>query len=349
MAARMAERWYARLSRLLEPRAARPAAADPLRERRRTSGRPTRSRASSARAPAASPKRSSGASSCRSPGRSRRPITCSATSSSTRSSTTSPSTNVSSGAAGALALPLWFIEGMAEYLSVGRSIRTPRCGCATRRGARSCPTSTTSTTRATSRIATARRSGRTSAASTATRAVGDMLRAGVRPDASYDGAFKSMLGRRLEGALDGVARGRVRGVSADRRSDARCRPTFARGVITEGASGGELNVSPELSPDGSRSSSSRRGISSRSTCSWPTRRPGKIIRKITDTATTRTSRACSSSTRPARGTRRASASCSRASAKGSRSSTIVNVDNGKTEREIQLHEVHEILNPDLVA
>ena len=28
-------------------------------------------------------------------------------------------TNVSSGSAGALALPLWFIEGMAEYLSVG--------------------------------------------------------------------------------------------------------------------------------------------------------------------------------------------------------------------------------------
>ena len=28
-------------------------------------------------------------------------------------------TNVSSGAAGALALPLWFIEGMAEYLSIG--------------------------------------------------------------------------------------------------------------------------------------------------------------------------------------------------------------------------------------
>jgi hypothetical protein len=28
-------------------------------------------------------------------------------------------TNVSSGSAGALAMPLWFIEGMAEYLSVG--------------------------------------------------------------------------------------------------------------------------------------------------------------------------------------------------------------------------------------
>jgi hypothetical protein len=28
-------------------------------------------------------------------------------------------TNVSAGIGGALALPLWFIEGMAEYLSIG--------------------------------------------------------------------------------------------------------------------------------------------------------------------------------------------------------------------------------------
>ena len=35
-------------------------------------------------------------------------------------------------------LPLWLIEGMAEYLSVGRQDRTPRCGCGTPRSATIC-------------------------------------------------------------------------------------------------------------------------------------------------------------------------------------------------------------------
>ncbi len=56
-----------------------------------------------------------------------------------------------------------------------RSTRTPRCGCATRRGRRRCRTSTTSTTRSTSRTAGARRSGRTSAGRWGDEVVGTML------------------------------------------------------------------------------------------------------------------------------------------------------------------------------
>ena len=115
---RLAERWYTRLSQMLN-HSSRPSADHPLRQRaalpaddgdRRGAGGGDRRRHRGVQAadrPAA-----------RRPD-SRRPITCSATSSSTRSSTTSPTPTSAPGNGGALNLPLWFIEGMAEYLSIG--------------------------------------------------------------------------------------------------------------------------------------------------------------------------------------------------------------------------------------
>ena len=78
-------------------------------------------------------------------------------------------TNVNANSPGALGLPLWFIEGMAEYFSIGPV--DPQTAMWMRDAARreKLPTSITSTTRSTSRIATVKRCGPTSVASTATR------------------------------------------------------------------------------------------------------------------------------------------------------------------------------------
>ena len=65
-------------------------------------------------------------------------------------------------------LPLWFIEGWRSTSRSAGATRRPRCGCATRRSRIGCPTSRRSTTRATSRTASGTRSGRTSADATAT-------------------------------------------------------------------------------------------------------------------------------------------------------------------------------------
>ena len=114
---------------------------------------------------------SSAASCCRSARRSPRPITCWATSWCTRSSTTS--TGQGQQAArhpGRSSMPLWFIEGMAEYLSVGP--RRPAHGDVdARRRPRERQAAHDPAARrqpATSPIATARRSGPTSAGASAT-------------------------------------------------------------------------------------------------------------------------------------------------------------------------------------
>ena len=118
---RMAERWYARLSAHAPPPAEGAPARHPVRQPRRTSSRRTPSAARPARARAASRRPSSGASCCRSAPRWPRPTTCSGhelvhafqydmTGQGKISDTNYPA---------ALRMPLWFIEGMAEYLSVG--------------------------------------------------------------------------------------------------------------------------------------------------------------------------------------------------------------------------------------
>ena len=77
-------------------------------------------------------------------------------------------TNTQSGSMSALTLPLWFIEGMAEYLSIGPV--DPHTAMWMREAARreKLPGDQESRrTRSTSRIATGRRCGRSSAGSTA--------------------------------------------------------------------------------------------------------------------------------------------------------------------------------------
>ena len=197
---------------------ARPPAADPLRQPARTSGRPTPSRATSARAPAASPKPTSAASCCRLPGRSRRPTTCSVTSSCTPSSTTSPAPTRAPGTAGALALPLWFIEGMAEYLSIGPGRSAHRDVDA--RGARreKLPTSTSSTTRKYFPYRYGQALWAFIGGKWGDGAIGEHAARRRRPRDVRDGD-QAVLGVDTTRSCQRVAPGRVRGVPADRGGD----------------------------------------------------------------------------------------------------------------------------------
>ena len=107
-----------------------------------------------------------------------------------------------------------------------------------------------------------------------------------------------------------------------------------------------MNVSPELSPDGSRIMFfSERDLFSIDLY-LADAQTGEVIRKITDTATSAHFESLQFLTSAGAWDRTtASGSSSRASPEGSRCSTIVNADNGKKEREIALKELDEVLNP----
>ena len=166
---------------------------------------------------------------------------------------------------------------MAEYLSLGpvdphtamwmRDAVAARASCPTHPPARR--------PRATSPTATARRSGPTSPGAGATRWWRDALRAAVRGDRTRSAILEAITGVDRKELSEAVARGaaasrtgRVVAAKRDRR-DLRARRSSPRRTA------GELNVAPALSPDGSAWSSSRRRTCSRSTCSWPTRAPGR--------------------------------------------------------------------------
>ena len=78
-------------------------------------------------------------------------------------------TDAPAGMSGLQRLPLWFVEGMADTSRSARTIPTPRCGCATQPAGSGCPRSRISTTPSTFRIAGVRRSGPTSPAGSAIR------------------------------------------------------------------------------------------------------------------------------------------------------------------------------------
>ena len=119
----------------------------------------------------------------------------------------------------------------------------------------------------------------------------------------------------------------------------------ARPVITRATSGGELNVSPELSPDGSKIMFfSERDLFSIDLF-LADAATGKIIRKVTDTATDPHFESLqflsSAGAWDGSGNRFVFPGVS----KGQPVLTIINVNNGDKEREIRVKELDEILNP----
>ena len=121
---------------------------------------------------------------------------------------------------------------------------------------------------------------------------------------------------------------------------------FARAVVVkEGNRGGRLNVSPELSPDGSRVMYFSEKDLFSIDLFLADAKTGEIIRKITNTATSAHFESLqflsSAGAWDPKGQRFVFAGISA----GQPVLTIVDVDRGKTEREIKIPENDEILNP----
>ena len=252
-------------------------------------------------------------------------------------------TNVNTNTAGALALPLWFIEGMAEYLSIGPV--DPHTAMWMREAARR------------EKLPPIKdlddpryfpyRYGHALWAfiggKYGDRAVGALLRAGsVARDTNE--AFKAVLGvdedelTKLWHEAEFAAYRPIAEIT-------KMPGTIARPVINRETAGGELNVSPELSPDGSKVMFfSERDLFSIDLF-LADAATGRIIRKVTDTATDPHFESLqflsSAGAWDPTGARFVFPGIS----KGQPVLTIVDVNSGKRDREIRLKDVDEVLNP----
>ncbi|HXG53903.1 MAG TPA: BamA/TamA family outer membrane protein [Vicinamibacterales bacterium] len=252
-------------------------------------------------------------------------------------------TDVSSNTAGALALPLWFIEGMAEYLSIGPD--DPHTAMWMREAARR------------EKLPTIKeldnpkyfpyRYGHALWAfiggKYGDRAVGSLLRAGaVAKD--YDEAFKAVLGvdaKELSTLWHDAEFQAYRPIAEATKMPG----SIARPVITGTDGRGNLNVSPEISPDGTRVMFfSERDLFSVDLFLADVA-TGKIIRKVTDTATDPHFESLqflgSAGAWDASSKRFVFPGVS----KGQPVLTIITAANGDREREIRLKEVDEVYNP----
>jgi Tol biopolymer transport system component len=252
-------------------------------------------------------------------------------------------TNVSGNqGTGALNLPLWFIEGMAEYLSIGPV--DPHTAMWMREAARR------------EKLPKIKdlddpryfpyRYGQAVWAfiggKYGDKAVGDLLRQSLGRE-GIKGALKEVLGVDEDElttqwhAAEFEAYKPVAEVT-------QLASAFAKPVIVT-AKHSSLNVSPELSPDGSKMMFfSERDLFSIDLF-LADARTGKVIRKITDTATDPHYESLqflsSAGSWDGTGERFVFPGIS----KGEPTLTLVNVTNGRVEREIRVKEVDEIFNP----
>jgi Tol biopolymer transport system component len=252
-------------------------------------------------------------------------------------------TNVSSNTAGALALPLWFIEGMAEYLSVGPV--DPHTSMWMREAARR------------EKLPQIKdlNSGRYFpyrygqalwafiGGKYGDRAVSDLLRASLG-GGGYDEGFEQILGVKTED-LSKLWHNAEFDAYRPIAETTRMPGSFARPVITKANGGGEMNVSPEVSPDGTRIMFfSERDLFSIDLF-LADARTGKVIRKITDTATNPHLESIQFLSSAGAWDSTSKRFVFPGISKGDPLLTIVNADNGRKEREIRIEELDEILNP----
>lgn len=252
-------------------------------------------------------------------------------------------TNVNSNSAGALALPLWFIEGMAEYLSIGPV--DPHTAMWMRDAARREKLPDIDD------LENPRyfpyRYGHALWAfiggKYGDRAVASLLRAAAVAK-GYDAAFEAVLGvdaKELTTLWHEAEFSAYRPVA----EATKLAGAFGRPVIVNEEKGPRLNVSPELSPDGSRFMFfSERDLFSVDLYLADTA-TGKVIRKITDTATDQHFESLqflgSAGAWDPAGTRFVVPAIS----KGQAVLSIFNVSNGKRERDIRVGDADEVLNP----
>jgi Tol biopolymer transport system component len=175
------------------------------------------------------------------------------------------------------------------------------------------------------------------------RAVGNLLRAGIGRG-GFDAAFKGILGvdsKELSKQWHDAEIAAYRPVAEATKMPA----AFAAPIITKAHSGGDMNVSPELSPDGSRIMFfSERDLFSVDLY-LADAHTGKIIRKVTDTATDAHFESLqfliSAGAWDGTGKRFVFPGIS----KGEPILTIIDAESGRREREIRLKELDEVLNP----
>ena len=284
MASRMAERWYTRLSQLLDHQlsARQPiilyASGSHFRQTNAIEGDLGEGTGGVTEAykrrvvlPFAGPMRKA--------------ITSSATRSCTRSSTTSPAPMSSSGD-GRRPRAAAVVHRRYGGVPVDRP-RRPAHGDVDARGDAPRAAARRRQARrpeAISRIATARRSGRTSPASTATAPSGNMLRAGAGRDATYAAAIKDVLQidtKQLSQDWHNAEFEAFRPIAESTKMPA----SFARPLITKEKQKGDLNIGPKLSPDGSKVIYfSERDLFSIDLFVADAR-TGEVLKKITNTAT----------------------------------------------------------------
>jgi Tol biopolymer transport system component len=254
-------------------------------------------------------------------------------------------TNVSSGTAGALALPLWFIEGMAEYLSVGPvdPLTAMWMRDATRREKLPNVDDLDNPKYFPYRYGQALWAY--IAGKYGDAAVGNMLRAGAGRDGGYAVAVQSVLGidtKQLSTDWHAAEFEAFKPIAETTKMPGQ----FARVLIAKGKGGsGELNVGPELSPDGSKVIYfSERDLFSVDLY-LADAKTGEVIRKITDTATSAHYESLAFLTSAGAWDPQGKRFVFPGLSKGEPILTIVDVNSGKTEREIRLGEVHEVVNP----
>ena len=252
-------------------------------------------------------------------------------------------TNVSSGTAGALALPLWFIEGMAEYLSLGPV--DPHTAMWMREASRkeNLP-----------RIKDLDdpryfpyRYGHALWAYVGGRfgdeVLGDMLRAGAAARGGYETALEGVLAvkeEQLSKDWHAALFDAYRPIAETTKMPA----AIARSVIKKKRDR-EINVSPELSPDGNRVMFfSERDLFSIELYVADAR-TGEIIRKVTDTATDQHTESLQFLSSAGSWDPSGKLFVVPAISRGQAVLTILDVDRARTERTIQVPEVTEILNP----
>jgi Tol biopolymer transport system component len=253
-------------------------------------------------------------------------------------------TNVRSGAAGALALPLWFIEGMAEYLSIGPV--DPHTAMWMREATRR------------EKLPMIKdlenpkyfpyRYGQALWAYIAGKygdaAVGNMLRAGAGRDGGYETAIKSVLltdSKTLSHEWHSAEFEAYKPIAESTKMPVE----FARPVVTRDKRGGELNVGPVLSPDGTKVIFySERDLFAIDLYVADVR-TGEIIKKITNTSTSPHFESIEFLTSAGSWDRDGKRFVFPGISDGRPVMTIIDVDKGKTDREIKITEVDEFVNP----
>jgi len=257
--------------------------------------------------------------------------------------TNTSASGAASGSPGVENLPLWFIEGMAEYLSIGPD--DPHTAMWMRDAIRRDKFPTID------KLDDPRyfpyRYGQALWAfiggTYGDRMVGGLLRSAVGRE-GIEGAFKKQIGvtsKELSQQWHDATFAAYRPVAETTKVASQ----LAHPLIVDAKKDGGLNVSPELSPDGSRIVF----FSSRDLFSIDLyvadAATGKVIRKITDTATNPHLDSLEFIESAGAWSRDGRRFAFPGLSGGNPVVTIVDIDNGRKEREIELKTLDEVLNP----